>query len=105
MYLLNKVPNKVVSKTSFEFWKSRKPSLRPLNICGCTTKARVHNPHEKKLDSRTLSGYFIGYSVKSKVYIFYYPNHSQRTIETNNAKFLENGEVIGSEEQQNADIK
>lgn len=105
MYLLNRVPSKVVPKTSFELWTSRKPSLRPLHICGCTTKARVHNPHEKKLDSRTLSGYFIGNPDKSKGYIFYSPNHSQRIIETNNAKFLENGKVIGSEEQQNVDIK
>ena len=32
MYLLNKVPSKVVQKTPFELWTSRKPSLRHLHV-------------------------------------------------------------------------
>ncbi|RVX18758.1 Retrovirus-related Pol polyprotein from transposon TNT 1-94 [Vitis vinifera] len=32
--------------------------------------------HEKKLDPRTISGYFIGYAEKSKGYRFYCPSHS-----------------------------
>ena len=64
----------------------------------------MYYPHEKKLDSRTVSGYFIGYPEKSKGYRFYCPNHSSRIIETSNARFIENGEVSGSADKQIVDI-
>ena len=57
------------------------------------------------MDSRTGSGYFIGYPEKSKGYRFYCPNHSPRIVETGNAKFLENGEVSGSVEHQIVELK
>ena len=56
----------------------------------------MYNPYEKKLDSQTVSGYFIGYPEKSKGYRFYCPDHSSRIIEIGNARFIENGEVSGS---------
>ena len=96
VYLLNRIPSKAVPKTPFELWTGRKPSLRHLHVWGCPVEARVYNPHEKKLDSRTVRGYFIGYPEKSKGYRFYCPNHSSRIVETGNAKFIENGEVSGS---------
>ena len=68
-------------------------------------EVRIYNPLENKLDSRTISGYFIGYREKSKGYRFYCPNHNPRIIETGNAKFIENGEVSGSGERQNVEIK
>ncbi|XP_075092034.1 uncharacterized protein LOC142172152 [Nicotiana tabacum] len=61
-----RVPSKAVPKTPFELWTGRKPSLRHLHVWGCPAEARVYNPQEKKLDSRTISGYFIGYPEKSK---------------------------------------
>ena len=70
MYLLNRVPSKVVQKTPFELWTGRKPSLRHLHVWGCQVEIRIYNPQEKKLDARTTSGYFISYLVKSKGYIF-----------------------------------
>ena len=97
MYILNRVPSKAVPTTPFELWTSKKPSLRHLHIWGCPAEARIFNPQEKKLDSRTISGYFIGYLDKSKRYKFYCPNHSTRIVETGNARFLENGEISGSE--------
>ena len=96
VYLLNRIPSKAVPKTPFELWTGRKPSLRHLHVWGCPAEARMYNPHEKKLDSRTVSGYFIGYPEKFKGYRFYCPNHSSRIIETGNARFIENGEVSGS---------
>ena len=65
-YLLNKVPSKSVIKTSFELWIVRKPSLRYLHVWGCQTEVKIYNPHERKVDSRTTSGFFIGYQEKSK---------------------------------------
>ena len=35
VYLLNRVPSKAVSKTPFELWTGRKPSLRHLHVWGC----------------------------------------------------------------------
>ncbi|RVW63464.1 Retrovirus-related Pol polyprotein from transposon TNT 1-94 [Vitis vinifera] len=105
MYILNRVPSKAVPKTPFELWTSRKPSLRHIHIWGCPAEARIYNPHEKKLDSRTISGYFIGYPDKSKGYRFYCPNHSVRIVETGNARFLENGEINGSNEPRKVDIE
>ena len=83
----------------------KKPSLRHIHIWGCPMEARIYNPHEKNLDSRTISGYFIGYPDKSKGYKFYCPNHSVRIVETGNARFLENGEISGSNEPRKVDVE
>ena len=66
------------------------------------SEVRVYNPHEKKLDFRTTSGYFIGYPKNSKGCRFYCPNHSTRivetrNVETRNVRFIENGEISGSD--------
>lgn len=105
MYILNRVPSKAVPTTPYELWTGRKPSLRHLHVWGCPAEARIYNPNEKKLDSRTISGYFIGYPSKSKGYRFYCPNHSTRIVETGNAKFLENGESSGNSESRKAEIE
>ncbi|KAJ1412275.1 gag-polypeptide of LTR copia-type, partial [Sesbania bispinosa] len=68
-------------------------------------EVRIYNPHEKKLDARTISGYFIGYPEKSKGYRFYCPNHSTRIVESGNARFIENGQFSGSEESRKVDIQ
>jgi len=97
-YLLNRVPSKAVPKAPYELWTGRKPSLRHLHIWGCPVEVRVYNPHEKKLDATIISGFFIGYPDKSKGYIFYCPNHSKRIVESGNARFIESGQISGSEE-------
>ena len=96
-YILNRVPTKVVSKTPFELFKGWKPSLRHMRAWGCLFEVRIYNPQEKKMDPRTISGYFVGYAKKSKGYKFYYPHHSLRFLESRNAKFLENDLVGGSD--------
>jgi transposase InsO family protein len=105
VYLLNKVPSKAVPKTPFELWTGRKPSLRHLHVWVCRAEARIYNPHEKKLDFKTISGYFIGYPAKSKGYRFYCPTHSTKIVETGNARFFENGEINGSDKPQNVVIQ
>ncbi|KAL0544331.1 hypothetical protein IC582_019444 [Cucumis melo] len=104
-YLLNRVPNKSVPKTPFELWTRRKPSLRHLHVWGCQAEVRICNPHEKKLDSRTTSGFFIGYPEKSKGYRFYCPNHSTRIVETGNVRFIENDIISGSLEPRKVKIQ
>ena len=76
-----------------------------MHVCGCLTEARVYNPHKKKLDLRTINGYFIGYPEKSKGYRFYSPNHCTRIVETNNARLIENSEISMSDNLRNVDIQ
>ena len=66
-YILNRVPTKATAKTPYELWTGKKPSLKHLHIWGCPAEARPYKPHEKKVDSRTVSCYFIGYSERSRV--------------------------------------
>ena len=89
MYILNRVPSKSVPKTPFELWTNRKPSLSHLKVWGCPSEVRVYNPHERKLDPRTTSGFFIGYPPASKGFRFYCPGHHTSIVESLNAKFLE----------------
>ncbi|XP_057975374.1 uncharacterized protein LOC131162792 [Malania oleifera] len=83
----------------------RKPSLRHLHIWSCKAEVKVYNPQEKKLDARTINGNFIGYPEKLKGYIFYYPSHITRIVETGNARFIENDETSGSMVPLNVEIK
>ena len=62
VYILYRVPTKAVSKTPFELWENWKSSLRHMRVWGCPYEVRIYNPHEKKLNPRTLSGFFIGYA-------------------------------------------
>ena len=49
------------------------PSIRHLHIWGCPAEAWTYIPYEKKLDSRTVSYLFVGYSERYKSFKFYYP--------------------------------
>ena len=95
VYILNRVPTKAVPKTPFELWKNWKLRLRHIRVWGCPFEVRLYNPHEKKLDPRTLSGFFIGYTKTSKGYRFYCSSHLTRIVESRNAKFLENDMISG----------
>jgi hypothetical protein len=88
-YLTNRTPSKSVTKTPFELWNNRKPSLNHTHVWGCKAEARLYNPQESKLDSKTVSAFFIGYPEKSKGFRFYCPTHSTRIIETSKAIFIE----------------
>ena len=90
-YILNRVPTKATAKTPYELWTGKKPSLKHLHICGCPAEARPYRPHENKLDSRTVSCYFIGYSERSRGYKFYDPT-TKSIFETGNAQFFEDVE-------------
>ena len=100
VYILNRVPTKVVSKTPFESFKGWKPSLRHIRVWGIPFEVRIYNPQEKKFDLRIVSGYFIGYAERSKGYRFYCPSHSTRIVESRNTKFLENNLINGSNQFQ-----
>ena len=50
-YILNMVPSKSVSETSYELWRGRKGILRHSRIWGCPAHVLVQNP--KKLKRRS----------------------------------------------------
>ena len=69
-YILNRVPTKAVSKTPYKLWTAKKPSLGRLHAWGCPAETRIYNPQKRKLDPRTISGYFFGYPERSKGFRF-----------------------------------
>ena len=71
IYLLNRVPTKATIKTPYELWMGRKPSLKYLHIWGCPAQVRPYVPKDRKLDSKIISCYFVGYSEKSWGFKFY----------------------------------
>ena len=96
IYILYRVPSKADNKTPYELWTSKRPSIKHLHIWGCPTEARPYRPHERKLDSRIISRYFVGYAECSRGYKFYNPT-LRSFFETGNARFLEEVE-FGKEE-------
>jgi hypothetical protein len=59
-------------------------------------EVKIFNPNIGKLDSKTVSCYFISYPDKSKGYHFYYPNRHMKFVETKHVMFLEDEMVRGS---------
>ncbi|KAF7802053.1 Retrovirus-related Pol polyprotein from transposon TNT 1-94 [Senna tora] len=89
-YILNQVPSKSVEKTPYELFTRKKPSLKPFRVWGCRAEVRPYNPQLKKLDSRTVTAYFIGYCTGSRGCRLYCPNYSIRVIESDKAFYFEN---------------
>ena len=52
-------------------------------------EVRPYNPQSKKLDSKTINGYFIGYCVRSRGSRFYYTLHTIRVIESDRDIYFE----------------
>ena len=89
-YILNQVPIKYVPKTPYELWSQKKPNLCHFHVWGYKVEVRPYNPQSKKLDPKTIGGYFIGYCVGSRGFRFYYPSQTTKVIESNRAIYFEN---------------
>ena len=61
--------------------QQKESSLSHFHVWGCKVGVRPYNLQSKKLESKTISGYFIGYCVESRGYRFYYPLNTTREIE------------------------
>ena len=81
-YILNKVPSMYVPKTPYELWSQKKPCFHHFHVWGDKVEVKPYNSQSKKLDRKTISGYFIGYGVGSKGSRFYCPSHTTRVIES-----------------------
>ena len=67
-----------------------------MRVWGCPAEAKVFNPNIGKLDFKTMSCHFMGYTEKSKGYRFYCPDRHTKFVETRHAIFLENEMIRGS---------
>jgi hypothetical protein len=85
-----------VPKTPYEMWTDRKSRLNYLQVWGCPAEAKLFNPSIGKLDPKTVSCYFIGYSDKSKGFHFYCPDRYIKIVETGHIIFLEDQVIRGS---------
>ncbi|KAJ9567681.1 LOW QUALITY PROTEIN: hypothetical protein OSB04_003647 [Centaurea solstitialis] len=89
-YICNRTPTKAIKGTPFELWNGYKPSLNHFHVWGCKAETREYHVEKlSKVDSRSLSAFFIGYSEKSKGFKFYNPGRGQRIFETNKAVFYD----------------
>ncbi|GKC51515.1 retrotransposon protein, putative, ty1-copia subclass [Tanacetum coccineum] len=70
-HILNLIPIKKVSKTPFEAWKGKRPSLRHIKISGC--EVFVIREAQDKLEARSDKCLFVGYPKESFEYLFYKP--------------------------------
>jgi hypothetical protein len=95
IHILNRVPSKSVSKTPYELWTGRVPSVKHLRVWGSPAEAKVFNPNIGNLDPKTVSCHFIGYPKKSKGFRFYYLDRYTKFIETRHAVFLEDEMIRG----------
>lgn len=87
-YLTNRIPSKVVAKILFETKKNRKPSIQHVHVWGCRVEARPYNPKESKLDSKIVSGFFIGYPDHSRVTNFIALHILPESLKPTNQCFL-----------------
>ncbi|GJY47006.1 putative RNA-directed DNA polymerase [Tanacetum coccineum] len=70
-HILNLVPTKKVSKTPFEIWKGKHPSLGHIKIWGY--EVFVKREARDKLEARSKKCLFVGYQEEIFGYLFYKP--------------------------------
>jgi len=87
VYLLNRVPRKIIVKNTYEFWTENLPAL-DISMFGLFSWSSTNMPHEKKLDSGTISCFFVRDFERSWGFRFYCP-FTKNIIEMNNSKFIE----------------
>ncbi|KAA0049830.1 gag/pol protein [Cucumis melo var. makuwa] len=86
VHIFNNVPSKSVSKTPFELWRGRKPSLSHFRIWGCPALVFVTNL--KKLEPRSRLCQFVGYPKETRGGQFFDPQENRVFVSTN-VTFLE----------------
>lgn len=73
MYVLNRVTSKAAPNTPFQNWYGTKPDVSNLRIFGSTANIHIPKIERRKLDSKSLKSYFVGYSDSQKAYRFWDP--------------------------------
>ena len=63
--------------------------FRHFHVWGWKVEVRLYNPQSKKINLKTIGGYFIGYCVGSRDSRFYCPSHTTRVMESDRAIYFE----------------
>jgi len=61
----------MLNKTTYEFFKGRKPNISYFHQFGCTWYILNNKVYLKKFDAKAQKGIFLGYSERSKAYRLY----------------------------------
>lgn len=74
LYILNCSSTSALEKmTPYEAWYGKRPNVNHFKVFGCLAYVHVPNQNRQKLDAKSDSCIFIGYSEKSKAYRLYNP--------------------------------
>ena len=101
-HILNRVPTKKVSKTPFEMWKGKRPSLGHIKIWGC--EVFVRREAQDKLEARSEKCHFIGYPEESFGYLFYRPKDNVVFV-ARRGTFLEREMIYKEDSGSKIDLK
>lgn len=88
VYTWNRVCHKNQTKTPFEMFSGRQPSLKHLRPFGSKSYVGYPKQLRKKLDMRARPGVLVGYAQRTKGYRVWIPQE-RRVIETINVRFDE----------------
>ena len=58
-------------------------------VWGCKVEVRIYNPQIKKLDPKSINGYFFPYCIGSRGSRFFCPTHTTRIVEPNIVVYFE----------------
>ncbi|GJV71455.1 ribonuclease H-like domain-containing protein [Tanacetum coccineum] len=84
------------NKTPYELFRGRTPSLSFIKLFGCHVTILNTLDHLGKFDGKSDDGFFVGYSLNSKVFIVY--NIRTRKVEENlHVRFLEDKPIIAGD--------
>ncbi|KRZ49324.1 Retrovirus-related Pol polyprotein from transposon TNT 1-94 [Trichinella nativa] len=68
-YLLNRIPNrKEITKTPYEEWFGRRPTVEHLRIFGCDAYVHIPDQHRRKFDPKARKVIFVGYGPSNKMF-------------------------------------
>ena len=88
-YKWNRICHQNKSKTPFELYSGRKPSVKHLQIFGCKVYIGIPKNLRSKFDMRAKIGTFVGYALRTKGYRVWMPE-SKKVIETIHVTFPKN---------------
>ena len=73
VYTLNRVSTKTAPNTRYQNWFGSKPDVSNLRIFGSTAYIHVPKAERRKLDSKSITCFFVGYCTTQKAYRFWDP--------------------------------
>lgn len=90
IYLKNRLPTQALkNKIPEEVWSGRKINLSHLRVFGCEAHALVPKEKRTKLESKTQTCIFVGYSTETKGYRLIDPQSPRNIIISRDVVFLE----------------